>query len=523
MTRRPPTSGLSPCGKHASLDILTRQSNDEAAAPAGHEARRGGEPLPSGHWIGKFELRDTVHTSPTGILYRAWDRDLGMAVAVKEHWPADLARRLPSGDLAPTSPSLEAAYAESLRGFVRISRALAHCDHPCLVRVLQLQFAHGSAYRVMPWIDGEPLRSVRRRQARPPDEAALHAALEALLGALEALHAAGSPHGGVAADHILVQRDGRPVLLAPPTPLSGETDTPPWTDLRDLAAALRLWMQGPSELPGRPLIESSAAAMPSMALRERQRPYGSAFSRVIELAATSDGAQRLRSVGAFRDQLREARRLDGHPAALAPVGPAAVASLPLEPRPMPRRTASDPLPLGPIDRDEMPERLRPPRAPARGGRRLPTALAAVVLLGAAGLGVGLSLSLRAPPPSIDLGEVLGGASLPVPTLEVAVTPPVPLPPGPTTAPTATTVTTVTTSAADAAPTAAVPPMVAAAPPPAKAGPAPASPRAAATSPRELCGPRTQFSLHWCMQQQCERAAWARHPQCVRFKRTDQVD
>ena len=43
------------------------------------------------------------------------------------------------------------------------------------------------------------------------------------------------------------------------------------------------------------------------------------------------------------------------------------------------------------------------------------------------------------------------------------------------------------------------------------------------SGREICGARAQFSLYWCMTQQCERAAWARHPQCVRFKRTDQVD
>lgn len=399
------------------MDTLTRQSNEESAAAVGRAAGPRGEPLPAGHWIGKFELRDTVHTSPAGIIYRAWDRDLGMAVAVKEHWPAALARRLPSGDLAPASPSHEAAYAESLRGFVRISRALAHCDHPSLVRVLQLQFAHGSAYRVMPWIDGEPLGTVRRRQARPPDENALRAALEALLGALEALHAAGSSHGGVAPDRILVQRDGRPVLLAPRTPPAGETDIKPWTDLRDLATVLRFWMEGPSELPSRQVIESSAAVMQPLALHDRQRHYGLAFLRVIDQAATSEGARRLRSVAAFRDQLREARRPDGHPTTAAPVGPAAVASVapvarraPIasaalaaqftpgpsaappaslppepEPEPMPSQTASDPLPLGPIDREEMPERLRQARAPARRGRRLPTALVAVMLLGAVGL------------------------------------------------------------------------------------------------------------------------------------------
>jgi hypothetical protein len=628
------------------LDTLTRQSNDEAAAaPAGRDARRAGEPLPARHLIGKFELRDTVHTSPAGIVYRAWDRDLGMAVAVKEHWPAALARRLPNGDLVPTSPSHEAAYADSLRGFVRISRALAHCDHPSLVRVLQLQFAHGTAYRVMPWIDGEPLSTVGRRQARPPDENALRTSLDALLGALEALHVAGSPHGGVAPQRILVERDGRPVLLAPPTPPSGETDIKPWTDLRDLAAVLRFWMQGPSEAPSRQVIEPSAAVMQSLALHDRQRHYGIAFLRVIDQAATSEGALRLRSVAAFRDQLREARRLDGHPtavdpvlaqarvAATAPVAPVAPVALfapiapvarrgpiaaappaapaapvasaapaepvapfvqlapapaaaerePTPPEPTPSLAAPDPLLLGALDRDEMPEWLRQPRAPAR-RRGLPTAIAAVVLLGALGLGVGLGL--HEPAPSIDPGVARSVTPPPAPAAQAPVTAPAPLPPAPetpttpATATTPTTPTTPATAAADAAPTAAGPASAAvatatppetnatatAAPPPAPppaaapaatvalppaaptpksagtrprraaasnesrpvrrsaaAAPAAAPATAAATSPREICGARTQFSLYWCMTQQCERAAWARHPQCVRFKRTDQVD
>lgn len=54
---------------------------------------------------------------------------------------------------------------------------------------------------------------------------------------------------------------------------------------------------------------------------------------------------------------------------------------------------------------------------------------------------------------------------------------------------------------------------------------PAPPRpgaAAAASPRAACGERSEFALYRCFQQQCERAAWARHPQCVEFRATDRV-
>jgi cytoskeletal protein RodZ len=540
--------------------------------------RRVRDPLPAGHLIGKFELRDAVGDGASGIVYRGWDRDLGMAVAVSEHWPQTLARRLPNGDLAPASPAQEAAYAASLQAFVRISRALAHCDHPSLVRVLQLQFAHGTAYRVMPWIDGEPLGDARRRQAGPADEAALRHMIEALLGALEALHAAGCPHGGVEPGRILMQRDGRPILLAPPTPMSGNSGAQLWSDLRDLAAVLRFWIRG---APGaKRVVEPSTAVLESLALHDRQQVYGPAFLRLIEHAAAPESAQRLRSVTAFREQLREAQRLDG--------------SSPQQAKP----ARAAPLMLEVVDRDEAPEHLKRQIA-AVPHRRREKVVAGAVLLGAMVLGGGLALwpyefitdsevagnGTTSPPPGVSPAPV--AAAPPAPSAPAATVPtqadsgatasppaeaatpaatattaapaptvaaPVPAPetaapgapvPAPTAAPGPTAAAPAPPSAGPAppaatpTPTAAAPvppppppePAVAAKPPPkvvAKESKparrsAPAPTRASATSPREICGPRTEFSLYRCMQQQCERASLQRHPQCVRFRQTDRID
>ena len=43
------------------------------------------------------------------------------------------------------------------------------------------------------------------------------------------------------------------------------------------------------------------------------------------------------------------------------------------------------------------------------------------------------------------------------------------------------------------------------------------------SPRAACGGRTNFSLLYCMEQQCERGQFADHPQCVRLRATGEVD
>ena len=42
------------------------------------------------------------------------------------------------------------------------------------------------------------------------------------------------------------------------------------------------------------------------------------------------------------------------------------------------------------------------------------------------------------------------------------------------------------------------------------------------SPREACGGRTNFSLHWCMQQQCAQPQFSAHPQCRIFRATGEV-
>jgi serine/threonine protein kinase len=55
-------------------------------------------------------------------------------------------------------------------------------------------------------------------------------------------------------------------------------------------------------------------------------------------------------------------------------------------------------------------------------------------------------------------------------------------------------------------------------------PSPAArPAAPAENPRAECGNRTNFSLLYCMEQQCQRGQFADHPQCVRLRATGEVD
>ncbi len=57
--------------------------------------------------------------------------------------------------------------------------------------------------------------------------------------------------------------------------------------------------------------------------------------------------------------------------------------------------------------------------------------------------------------------------------------------------------------------------------PAPANPAP--PVVEPNNPRAICGTRTNFALHFCMQTQCERPKFTMHAQCINFKRTGEVE
>ena len=117
--------------------------------------------------------------------------------------------------VTPRTSAQADAFAKGLKAFINETRTLARCDHPSLVRIVRLWEANGTAYRVMPRYPATRLLEVRERMNEPPDEEAVRALLDALLGALAAFHHAGGGHGKVTPSNILLLADNRPLLLGP--------------------------------------------------------------------------------------------------------------------------------------------------------------------------------------------------------------------------------------------------------------------------------------------------------------------
>lgn len=169
--------------------------------------------LPAGTRFGEFEIMRVLGVGGFGIVYLAQDHSLERQVALKEYMPAALATRRAGAMISVRSASFAETYAMGLRSFINEARLLARFDHPSLVKVYRFWEDNGTAYMVMPYLQGRTLRDARRAMGHAPDEAWIRAVLAPVLDALELLHREGVFHRDIAPDNILLPPDGAPILL----------------------------------------------------------------------------------------------------------------------------------------------------------------------------------------------------------------------------------------------------------------------------------------------------------------------
>ena len=138
---------------------------------------------------------------------------------------------------------------------------LASFDHPGIVKVLRSFEAFGTAYFVMPFVEGLALDELAKERAgKPFSEAELRELLERMLAALGYLHDQGIYHRDIKPGNILITKSGTPVLIdfgsarqrlsersmtvvesagyTPFEQLQSRGNVGPWSDLYALAATL---------------------------------------------------------------------------------------------------------------------------------------------------------------------------------------------------------------------------------------------------------------------------------------------
>jgi serine/threonine protein kinase len=159
--------------------------------------------LAPGTRLHEFELLGLVGEGGFGVVYKARDTQLQRIVAIKEYMPGSMSVRRPDGQVTLRSERHRETFEIGLRSFLKEAREMAAFDHPALVKVYRFWEANGTAYMVMPFLEGRTLKAHLAREG-PPSEAWLMALLHPVADALEQLHARHCYHRDIAPDNIML-------------------------------------------------------------------------------------------------------------------------------------------------------------------------------------------------------------------------------------------------------------------------------------------------------------------------------
>ena len=143
-----------------------------------------------------YELRRKAGEGAMGVVYEAFDHDLGRPVAIKVMRDDLLSELGPEGQK------------EARLRFQQEARAAARLSHAGIATIHRIGEENGRPFIAMEWLDGEPLESLLASGAPLP--LGLVARLGVELGeALEAAHAAGVVHRDIKPSNLILRADGR--------------------------------------------------------------------------------------------------------------------------------------------------------------------------------------------------------------------------------------------------------------------------------------------------------------------------
>jgi FKBP-type peptidyl-prolyl cis-trans isomerase len=303
----------------------------------------GGKELPAGTRLEEFVIESVLGSGGFGITYLARDTSLNRQVVIKENLPSQFAHRDTTSLTVHPGPGREDQenFRWSLENFSREGEMLASLRHPGIVPVLRRFDAFGTAYFVMPFVEGVPLDQLieeRLKENKPFSEQELRGLLEHVLAALDHLHQRGIYHRDIKPGNLLITNDGIPVLIdfgsarqrlgersmtviespgyTPFEQLQSRGNVGPWSDLYALGGTLEKAIVGQAP----PKAMDRMRRDPRLPLAERgdlHETYTPAFLGTIDKALEVEESERWQNAGEWLAGLRrEAAR--GLPRAAAP-------------------------------------------------------------------------------------------------------------------------------------------------------------------------------------------------------------
>ncbi|HKY92984.1 MAG TPA: protein kinase, partial [Nevskiaceae bacterium] len=180
--------------------------------------------LPDGTWIDNFRIVRRLGRGGFGVTYlaeefREWEAGQPTGaplrmVAMKEYFPRGLATRSEglTVDLAPDVEGAETTFQQALKGFFQEAESLMRFDHPSVIKIHRVFRRNQTAYYVMPFLKGETLRAIIKRDGAMGEERVRRLVMPVIDGLIHA-HAKGILHRDIKPENVMVPDEGAPVLI----------------------------------------------------------------------------------------------------------------------------------------------------------------------------------------------------------------------------------------------------------------------------------------------------------------------
>ena len=171
--------------------------DDQPAARVRHDPATG--PFSPGQPFGaRYHIVRLLGIGGMGAVYQAWDAELGVIVALKVIRPEVAA-----------DPTAAAMLERRFKQELLLARKVTHKN---VVRIHELGEIDGIKFITMPFVEGEELATIIRRQDKLPIERIMKIA-RGLATGLEAAHAAGVVHRDLKPANIMVDKNDDAMIM----------------------------------------------------------------------------------------------------------------------------------------------------------------------------------------------------------------------------------------------------------------------------------------------------------------------
>ena len=173
--------------------------------------------LPIGSILaGKYLVGQVLGQGGFGITYIGWDMNLDVKIAIKEYYPEGFVGRdtATQCSVLPYTGEKGAFFLAGREKFVNEARILAmFAVDPGVVSVRDYFNENGTAYIIMDYLEGQTLKALAAQSGGKLPAAEVLSMLYPVMDTLSRIHKAGLLHRDISPDNIILQPDGRAVLL----------------------------------------------------------------------------------------------------------------------------------------------------------------------------------------------------------------------------------------------------------------------------------------------------------------------